>query len=141
MKAARVVAGNGSYRWSNLRTLQELGWLSTYQQITLTSAKAGHKILHRNIPENISLKIKKHRTEAVTRLSGPNKLGPRPRDYGGGVFTKYQFRSKVYQHYDKIPEEIQNIKDPVRLKKWTKRYLTNPTIKLPMDPKKKTNTY
>ena len=28
MKAARVILGPRSYRWSNTKTLQEIGWLS-----------------------------------------------------------------------------------------------------------------
>ena len=137
MKAARVVAGIKSYRWSNNRTLQELGWLNTQQQITLTSAKVGHKLLHRNIPENIAYKINRDKTDALTRMSGPNKMGPRLRGYGGGVYTKYQMRSKLYLQYDKIPESIQNMKDPYRFKKWTKKYLLNPGIKLPQESKPK----
>ena len=131
MKTARLLVGNKCMRWSNTKTLQELNWLSTDQQITLTTAKVGHKIMYMKIPEVISHKIHRDRTEIITRQSGPHKFGPRPRHYGGGTYTKHQMRTNLYLQYEKIPEQIQVMKDPTKFKQWTKKYLLNPGIKLP----------
>ena len=131
MKAARTIVGTKSYRWSNNKTLQEIGWLSVEQQITLTAAKTGHKIIHKGIPETMAHKIMSQRTEIITRMSGPNKLGPRPKNYGGGIYTRNQTRAKIYKHYNKIPDAIIDIKDHQKFKNWTKKYLFNPRIQLP----------
>ena len=106
MKAARLVIGRHSYWWSINKILATVKWLSVDDLVTLTSTRLAHQMLHRGTPETMSLRVLNRRTNANTRLSGPNKLGPRTRDFGGTLTTKYQFRATIYDQYDKIPEPI-----------------------------------
>ena len=131
LRAARLIIGKKSQRWHTKKILNEVGWHTIDEIATLTSVKLAHKMLHTSQPESLAYRTLKHKTDASTRLSGPNKLGPRPRTYGGGTYTKYQIRAGIYSKYNSIPEPIQNIMDQHRFKKWTKKYLTNPAIKLP----------
>ena len=128
MKAARAITGREGYRWSNSKVLKELGWLSVPQQITLTAVKMGHNIIQRQIPEVITYQIQRHKTTANTRMSGEDKMGARPRQYGGGVQTRCQFRAKIYDHYASLPDQITSIKENHRFKKWVKKFLMNPLL-------------
>ena len=81
----------------------------------MTAVKAGQKIIHNNTPETLSHKINTTRSTNESRMSGKNKMGHRPRNFGGGQCTRNQFRAKIYAVYNTIPKQIQNIKAHHRL--------------------------
>ena len=53
MTAARAVVGARSLRWSNLKTLNFIGWLNVKQQHTVSTLILTHKIVTTGIPLNI----------------------------------------------------------------------------------------
>ena len=53
MAAARAVVGPQGFRWSNVRTLNYLGWLNIKQQYVASTLTLAHKIIMTKKPENI----------------------------------------------------------------------------------------
>ena len=128
LNAARAAIGYKSHYWSTGKLLATMGWLSIEKLLTLSTAKMAHQILHNSIPELLSHKIKTriNSDPALTRLSGPNKFGPRPKQFGRTSYTKYQFKSNIYCQYPKINETILDIKNKKRFGFWAKKNLFNP---------------
>ena len=77
--------------------------------IELTSVKITHQILHHGQPESLAKSMHKYRLAENTHLTGPNNLGSCPKQISKSIYSKNQFKSKSYTHYQKIPEVIQNI--------------------------------
>ena len=129
--------GPRSYRWSTQQLLSEMDWLSIEDILTYTSCKLTYKILHQGKPELLRHRlIEAHPpSQTRTRLSGPNKIGPRPKKVGRTLITRNQFRAKAYVYYSRIPENIQNLAQLDHFTKWTKKFLKygseNPNEKLP----------
>ena len=128
LSAARAAIGFKSYYWSTDKLLKYMGWLSIDKLLTLTSAKLGHQIMMISVPEVLSFKIKnKIKSDAAeTRLSGKNKFGPRPKEFGRTMLTKYHFKANLYDIYPKIHEKITQIKNKKRFGLWAKKYLFDP---------------
>ena len=59
-------------------------------------------------------------------MTGPNKFGPRPRQFGKTSTTKYHFKANIYNQYTKINDKILEIKNKKRFGHWVKKYLHNP---------------
>ena len=97
LDAARCIIGPRAYRWSTSKLLTEMDWMSIEQILTFTSCKLTYKILHQGKPELLSHRmIGANPTSTVrTRLSGPNKIGPRPRNIGRTLLTRNQYRAKA----------------------------------------------
>ena len=79
LSAARAAIGYKAYYWSTEKLLKHMGWLPIEKLLTLYTVKLAHQILQVSIPEVISYKIKNQiiPNPVLTRLSGPNKFGPR----------------------------------------------------------------
>ena len=125
LETARCMIGPKSMRWSTQKLLTEMDWLSIENILTYTSCKLTYKILHQGKPE-----LLRHRlidsnppTKIRTRLSGPNKIGPRPKSVGRTLITRNQYRAKAYHYYSKLPENIQNLAQVDHFTKWTKKIL------------------
>ena len=137
LDVARNMIGPKSFRWSTQQLLAEMDWLSIDSILTYTSVKMTYKILHQGKPELLRYRMIEAYppTTVRTRLSGPNKIGPRPRNIGRTLITRNQFRSKAYHYYAKLPENIQNLAQLDHFTKWTKKFLKygaeNPNDKLP----------
>ena len=131
LTAARAAIGYKSYYWSTNKLLTKMGWLPNEKLLTLGTAKMAHQILHKSIPEILAFKIKSkiQPDPALTRLSGPNKFGPRPKEFGRTCHTKYQFKSNLYSQYPKINEIVLNIKNKKHFGHWAKKNLFNPKKK------------
>ena len=138
LSAARAAIGYKAYYWSTDKLLQKMGWLPIEKLLTLYTVKLAHQILQVSIPEVISYKIKKQiiSNPVLTRLSGPNKFGPRPKIFGRTTYTKYQFKANLFSQYPKIHDKILEIKSKKRFGHWAKKFLFNPK-KIPTVTKKK----
>ena len=86
-------------------------WLRSEKCISFASNKMSHKIIQSRMPNIIVRSMNQYRKNSRTRLSGPNKLGVPPNLFGNSSFTKLQFKTRDYFHYDLIPENIQNIRE------------------------------
>ena len=106
LSTARAAIGYRAQFWSINQLLRKMGWLSIDKLLSLTTAKLAHQILNISVPEILALKIKNKMNvdPALTRLSGPNKFGPHPKEFGRTRITKYQFKANLYDHYPKIHE-------------------------------------
>ena len=83
----------------------------------MSVVKLTHKILTTNWPEALAYKILSSINHTrITRTNGPHKLGPKPAHMGRTKITKYQYTNNSYQHYDKIPQILREIKHPDRFK-------------------------
>ena len=105
-----------------------MGWMSVENNLILANAKMTHRIIHQNIPEIISQRIKSNFPDPnfSTSNSGEGKIGPRPAKVGRTKITKTHYRSNAYRVYAMLPEVITEIKKPHLFKKWTTRFLKNP---------------
>ena len=103
--------------WSATSLLKEIKWLSIYNIAVMSVVKLTHKILTTNWPEALAYKILSSINHTrITRTNGPHKLGPKPAHMGRTKITKYQYTNNSYQHYDKIPQILREIKHPDRFK-------------------------
>ena len=139
LEACRMAIGHKAARWSTKKLLETMGWVSIQKNLERASATTSHAIIHQNTPAQLAYRIReKYNTNnsIQTRMTGPYKLGPKPKMVGRTRITKYHYRANSYEVYAKIPEEIINIKTPFLFKKWLKRYQINPK-KLPSSHKLK----
>ena len=74
-------------------------------------------------------------TPHLTRITGPYRLGPRPKNVGRTKLTRYHFRASAYQIYGNIPHEITLLKSKEKFKKWIKRFQKSKTD-IPKIPQK-----
>ena len=58
-------------------------------------------------------------------MTGKDKFGPRPKEFGKTQITKYQLKSNIFYQYPKIHESIQKIKGEKKFGLWSKKYLTD----------------
>ena len=125
LEMARTVLGPKSWRWSKSHLLREMGWMEIDHILAFTANKLIYKMLHQQKPELMSFRLRNNLNVNTfnTRLSGPNKLGSRPKNIGRTKMTKNQFRVKAYIFYSQIPEEIQNLSNFDHFVKWTKKIL------------------
>ena len=124
LEAARVCLGlRVSNRWGTNRLLKEMNWLNLEKYLLISSSRITHSIIHKQRPVLLAYKMKPNWVpgDPITRLSGPYKLGPRPRKIGRTLKTKYHFKSKAYEFWSQIPPEVQQIQEPHLFKKWLKR--------------------
>ena len=113
LEAARIVLGlRLTDRWSSSKLMKEMNWLKLDNLLTLSAGRLIHQIIHRKSPIVLAHKMSSKWTEGdiITRLSGPKKLGPRPRTVGRTKITKYHFRAQAYSEWPKIHENIKKIK-------------------------------
>ena len=137
LEAARMVIGPMSFRWSTNKLLQKMDWMSVRQVLSYTANKLTYKIFHNKKPELLSYRFLSVRPIVTnnTRLSGPTKLGPRPTSVGRTQISKNQYRSKAYDFFAEIPDEIQKLSRFDHFAKWMKKYFkygsTQPSDYLP----------
>ena len=124
LEAARTVIGPVSKQWSTSRLLKHMDWMSIRQLLSYSSNKLTYKILHSRQPELLHCRLSKSRpTNPVsTRLSGQNKLGPRPKNIGRTKLTRIQYRAQAYNNYAQLPDEIQNLAVYKHFCKWMVKF-------------------
>ena len=120
----RTVIGQKSIGWNKKTLLSQLGWMDIRQTLSFVSNKLTYTILHNNQPELLAKRFQKtYRINPIsTRLSGPNKLGPRPKSVGRTMVTKRQFRAQAYDFYSVIPEDIKSLSNYNHFTKWVKTF-------------------
>ena len=74
---------------------------------------------HRNFPPATENK-------PTTRLTGPLKIGTRPRNVGRTKITRYHFRANAYNIYGTLPDSITQIKIKKKFLMWVKRFQKDP---------------
>ena len=119
-EAARIVLGlKLTDRWSTFKLMKEMNWLNLENLLTLSACRIIHQIIHKKRPVILAHKMSPKWSvgDIITRLSGPKKLGPRPKTVGRTKLTKYHFRAQAYTEWPKIHENIQKIKKPKTFKK------------------------
>ena len=121
---------------STSKLLSTLGWLSVNQILAFSANILMYKKFHLKKPKLMHYRLIKNRPPKSnnTRNSGPFKLGPRPSTVGKTLITRKQYRSKSYDFYEQVPEEIQKLSKIDHFKKWLNFFLqiwSNPTIGLP----------
>ena len=93
-----------------------MNWTSVQSIIERSSAILIHSIINFKEPAIIAAKMNIPDIENVsvnpriTRISGPSRLGSRPKGVGRTKLTRYHFRSAAYQIYAAIPDEITSLK-------------------------------
>ena len=102
LEMCSVVIGPISLRWNRKTLLDKLGWISIKQLLSYVSNKLTYRILHQNQPELLAnrFRLNYRKNPNSTRLSGPNKLGPRPRNVGKTMTTRRQYRAQVYTFFN-----------------------------------------
>ena len=125
LAAARAVIGYKSYYWSKDKLLKTMDWLSIDKLLTHATVKLAHQMLHISIPEILAFKIqsKMSKSNIVTTITGKDKYGPKPKEFGKTTITKYQFKANIFEQYPKINEKIIQIKNKKRFGYWSKKYL------------------
>ena len=128
LEAARICVGvRVCNRVSATKLLKEMNWLNLEQILTISSNRLTHSIIHLKRPTLMAQRMKPKWVpgDQETRLSGPHKLGPRPRNVGRTRLTKYHYRAQAYHYWDLIPDEVKKITQKPLFKKWSKRTLKN----------------
>ena len=134
LEMARTVLGPKSWRWSKSSLLRAMGWINIDQLLAFTANKMTYKILHLKKPELLAYRVQNFSNinPVNTRLSGPYKMGPRPRQVGWTKLTKNQYRAKSYEFFSQIPDEIQKLSVFEHFTKWMKKFYLHNT-KTPYD--------
>ena len=123
LEAARTVIGHRSARWSKVELLKQMDWMDIQQTLGFAANKLTYKIMHWKLPELLHARYQKSKNQVQfnTRLSGSFKMGSRPKDIGHTNLTKNQYRSRAYEFYEQIPEDIQNLARFDHFTKWLKK--------------------
>jgi hypothetical protein len=129
MAAARAVVGPQSFRWSNTRVLDTLGWLNVNQQYVASLLTLTHKIVTTGKPTNIYRSIV---TEYPyqTRRAEEGEL----RNWAGSVrgkertaVTARSFKYQSIRYYNMIPAPFRSYaqnKFKGAVKNWSKTHIT-----------------
>ena len=137
LEMARTTIGHYSHYWSTTRLLKHMGWMNVVHILGYVSNKLTYIILYNKQPQLLHHRMTKDRTSnpTQTRLSGPYKMGSRPKNVGRTKLTRFQYRAQTYHYYSQIPEKIQNFSNYRHLTKWIKKYYkygsVTPNEKLP----------
>ena len=119
-KAARLVLGNKSLKYNNIKLLQEVNWLPVDKLVTLHMSKLCHQILNTGSPKYLYERLVPN-SNVNTRSNMGNKLGTKPKNTGKSQFTKDTFCSRIYEVYNKIPSELTSITDKKQFGKYLKK--------------------
>jgi hypothetical protein len=122
--AARITLGYKSLRWSQTTLLKSMKWLSIESLVLYHSAKLIHQVIHTRQPRYLHQRLVRE-LAGITRSSTDNKLGPKPADVGGTIYTKHTFMSYAFDKYQNIPGIITAIISKNVFSTRLKRYLTN----------------
>ena len=137
LEAARVCLGlKLTDRWSTLKLLKAMKWLTLEQYLLVSSSRIVHSIVHKSRPVLLAhlMKPKTNIPVKETRLTGRFKLGSRPAHIGRTQKTKYNFKAKAFDFWAQIPDSIQSIPAPHLFKKWLKKWLQDPKNLPPPHP-------
>ena len=128
LQACRITLGHHTMRWSTKQLLDGMKWNSVSSMLEIASSRLTHSIINRDIPENMSYRIKSNfnPNPQTTRATGDGRLGTKPKGFGRTNTTKNHYRANSYKIYSKIPSIITEIKNPKRFKIALKRYHKNP---------------
>ena len=129
LEAARMALGPKTKRWSATRLLKEMKWLSLEDMIKKATMKIIHGMVMTSQPPLLTFRTMGTglgQDHHVTRRTGPNKIGTRPKTIGRTHLTKHQFRARTYEIYATLPDEITEIKSKKLFGKWVDRFLKNP---------------
>lgn len=123
-KAARIVLGPISFRWSIDRLMREMGWMKIHDLTTLHQSVLIHQVINTATPQYLHEKLISGVT-GTTRSFANKKLGTRPRQYGQTMFTKNTFTTTAFDTYNKLPGILTSIPIKSIFKIRLKRYLRN----------------
>ena len=123
--SARITIGYKSKRWSQVKLLKELNWLSIDNLVKLYSAILIHQIINISKPEYLSMMMTRDDT-LPTRSSAVRKLGPKPNLQGNNSNYNCTFIAKSYEIYNKLPDLVTAIHNKKIFKTKLKRFLKDP---------------
>ena len=134
-KAARVVLGHKSLKYSNIKIMKEMNWLPVDKLITLQIAKLCHTIIHQKTPRYLYERIVSQ-SNIQTRMNIGHKLGAKPRNIGSTSITKDTFVSRIFSLYNGLPSILTSITCKTTFSKYPQHYIFDP-MDLPSynDPK------
>ena len=124
-----MALGPKTKRWSATRLLNEMKWLPLEKMINKATMKLIHGMVMTSQPPLLTYRTMGSGLDHdhhVTRRTGPNKIGTRPKNIGRTRLTKHQFVARTYEIYATLPDEITEIKSKIMFGKWIDRYLKNP---------------
>ena len=127
-RVAKQTIGKLGDKWSKNKRLTELGWLPVEKEAISATVRFAHKILHKNIPKQLSTKMPPNTRNL--RLTEAHKFDTKPRMLNLTKKRSSSFRNRAYV-LNTLPHRLTAIEDSKTFNKWTRVYLKNPS-KLPI---------
>ena len=118
LDACRLTLGHKAIRWSKTRLLKEMNWLAVEKLLERENHILTHKIINTKSPLHLYYKmcVKYNTTNTrETRRTGKGKLGNAPKEIGKTKKMNYHYRMTAYKNYQKLPDELTQMKDPQKL--------------------------
>ena len=117
LAAARAVCGVNSWRWSRLKLLNTVGWLSVKQLIVYHTVLQVHKTLKTGNPRPLYQSLSTN-YPYMTRMAA---MGQIRHDFNFSSHKTFKFRAM--QSYNSVPESVRSgstITVKAKLKKWVR---------------------
>ena len=125
--AAKVVLGHPSRMKSNSQRMKQMNWMTVKQEVKIATLRLAHRIVHRNIPEEMTTKMPLN--QRSLKIKKTFKLAAKPRELTTNKLTQTSFRSRAYE-FNTLPHRLTSIKDHKSFNKWLKIFIQDPN-KLP----------
>ena len=102
-RVAKATLGSKFSKKSTPWREKELGWLTIRQDIDLATSTLTHKVIHQQIPEELSLKIPINQTNP--RLKEAAKLATKPKYLNKNKWTSSSFRGHAHL-FNTLPHRL-----------------------------------
>ena len=107
-----------------------MGWISIEELYKYTTAKYTYNIIHSEDNHYFKEYLLANRNDQK-RLS--NKLGPHKTSIGRSNYTFYTYLYQSIDIYNNIPDNITRMTRPSLFKIWTKKFMKNNKINIPVN--------
>ena len=125
--AARTVLGNQAIGKTKIWIMNTMKWFNMEQNYLNTTQNSIYKIINSQNEHYFKNELTKNRT---IRYFTQNKVGHHDQAIGRTTQSQKSFLYTAVNIYNKLPQNLTLIRNPVIFKKWLKKYNFNNKIKL-----------
>ena len=110
-RALKIILGRKAARLSDNQRHQMVNWLTVEQEINLGTLRMAHKVIHLNIPEELSVSMPQNRRNWIIKQA--YKFDTKPKLLNKNKRTKGSFRNRAYL-FNTLPHRLTQIPETKR---------------------------